>query len=391
MNTDAAVEEITNAFLPLWDGVSSGGQIWVVGATNKRDRLDEAIEQRFGESIEIGLPDAAGRQAILELELRKLESTLPVPEFVGKATSGLSGRNLSKVAATIYRQAAQRGGAATDDMWRDVIRQFGTTTADPVDPGATWDSLILPEATLKRLKRIAQMLRHAESLREQGIEPPRAALLFGPPGTGKTQIAKTLANESGLNFVAAGPSDIKAGYIGQSGLKIRELFERARAKPAILFIDEIDAGAGHRGGEGGVINDEIVTELIAQMEGVKKVTGTLLVLAATNHLEHVDAAVLSRFEDRIEIANPGPAERVRMLKGFIGRRRVDFDVDHVAEELAFVSDGLSGRDLMSAVRRASQLAVERALDAGTPDQIALSREDLVSQFAGRSPGQEAAS
>lgn len=380
-NTDAAVEEITNAFLPMWDGVDSKGQIWVVGATNKRDRIDEALDSRFGVAIEIGLPGPAERTEILKLELRKLESTIQVPEFAGEATSGFAGRNLSKVAATVFRLAAQRGGAS-DDIWREAIAQFAKSSSDAVDAGARWESLILPDATLKRLRRVAEMLKHAEALREQGIDPPRGALLFGPPGTGKTQIAKTLANESGLAFIAAGPSDIKAGYLGQSGQKVRELFERARAKPTILFIDEIESGAASRNsGKADQFTGEIVTELLTQMEGVKKVTGTLFVLAATNHPNLVDDAVLSRFEDRIEIPNPGLEQRKRMLKTFIGKRRVDFDVDQVADEVAMRTEGLSGRDLMSVVRRASQQSAERAMDAGTPGNIVMSRDDLLGQLS----------
>ena len=381
-NTDAAVEEINNAFLPMWDGLDSKGQIWVVGATNKRDRIDEAMTSRFGEMIEIGLPGADERVAILRLEMRKLESNIPVPEFVGKATSGFAGRNLSKVASAVYRKAAAQGGHASDDLWRQVIKEFATATADAVDEGARWDTLILQEPIVKRLKRISEMLKHAETLREQGIDPPKAALLFGPPGTGKTQIAKTLANESGLNFIAASPSDIKGAHLGESGKLVKELFERARAKPTVLFIDEIESTAASRnGGKGDQYTSEIVNELLTQMDGVKKTSGTVFVLAATNYPHLVDDAVLSRFEERLEIPNPGPEERKQMLRTFIGKRRVDFDVEALADELGPKLDGLSGRALMALVRRASQQSAERAMDAGTPGQIVLSREDVLGSLS----------
>src|SRR5262249_32461904 len=152
--------------------------------------------------------------------------------------------------------------------------------------------------------------------------------LYGPPGTGKTQIARTLANESGLNFIAASPSDIKGAHLGESGRLVKELFERARSKPTVLFIDEIESGAAARGGgKADQYTGEIVNELLTQMDGVKKTTGTVFVLAATNLPDQVDAAVLSRFSDRLEIPNPGLDERRRMIKTFIGKRRIDFDVD----------------------------------------------------------------
>jgi len=382
INSDGAVEEINNAFLPAWDGLDSKGQIWVVGATNMRDRLDEGILSRFGEMIEIGLPGPSERIEILGLELRKFESDIVVPEFVGKATSGFSGRNLSKVAAALFRLAPQGNRQVTDDTWRQLIRQFGTAGGDAVDADAGWDSLILQAPVIKRLQRISQMLGHAETLREQGLKPPEALLLYGPPGTGKTQIARTLANESGLNFIAAGPSDIKGVHLGDSGKLVHELFDRARSKPTVLFIDEIDAGAPSRTGPNAdKYTDEIVINLLNEMDGVKKKTGTVFVLAAANHPDRIDDALLSRFKEKLEIPNPGPDERRRMLKVFIGRRRVDFDVDAVAEELAPLLEGMSGRALVGLVDLASQRSAERAFDAGTPGEIVLTREDLVSSLS----------
>src|SRR5205823_2633881 len=100
----------------------------------------------------------------------------------------------------------------------------------------------------------------------------RGVLLFGPSGTGKTQIARTLANESGLSFIGAAPTDMKGAFLGHAGRNVRELFERARAKsPAILFLDELDAGAASReGGKADQFTDEIVGALLDQMDGVKK-------------------------------------------------------------------------------------------------------------------------
>jgi transitional endoplasmic reticulum ATPase len=382
VDTDAFADDVVTSFLPEWDGAGSTGQIWVVGATNRRDRFDDAIISRFGTPIEIGLPDAAQRVEILRLEMKKLERDVNVPDFVGPATTGFAGRKLAELAKTVCILGEKRGGVS-DDVWREVIGTSAKATSSAVDESASWDSLILQEATLKRLKSICQMLRNAETLRAQHIDVPRAALLFGPPGTGKTQVARTLANESGLAFIAASPSDLKAGYVGQSGQKVRELFERARGvAPCILFIDEIESTASSRdGGKSDQFTGEIVNELLTQMDGVKKKTGDVFVLAATNHPGMIDAAVLSRFEERIEIPNPGLDERRLMIKTFIGKRRVDFDVEHTAHELAALSEGMSGRDLSSLVRRASQQAAQRAMDEGTADQVVITRADLLGPMA----------
>ena len=346
------------------------------------DRFDDAIISRFGTPIEIGLPDAAQRVEILRLEMKKLERDVAVPDFVGPATTGFAGRKLAELAKTVCMLGEKRGGV-NEEAWREVIGTSAKATSSAVDESASWDSLILQEPTIRRLKSICSMVKNAEALRAQHIDVPRAALLFGPPGTGKTQIARTLANESGLAFIAAGPSDLKAGFTGQSGQLVRTLFERARGSaPCILFIDEIESGAASRdGGKTDQFTGEIVNELLTQMDGVKKKTGDVFVLAATNHPKLVDAAVLSRFEERIEIPNPGLDERRRMIATFIGKRRVDFDVASAAEELATLSEGMSGRDLSSLVRKASQQAVQRAMDEGTPDQVTITRGDLLLQMS----------
>src|SRR5207245_2910487 len=111
-------------FLAKWDGVGSKGQIWVIGATNRRDRLDEAIVSRFGAAFEIGLPEAAERLEILRLEMRKMERNTEIPEFVGSLTTGLSGRGLSTVARDVCTLAAEQKTDIRPEMWREVIARY---------------------------------------------------------------------------------------------------------------------------------------------------------------------------------------------------------------------------------------------------------------------------
>ena len=378
-NADAASEELVQAFLAEWDGVGTEGQqIWVVGATNRRDLLDEAIVSRFGAAIEIDLPGALERVQILRLELQKLERTADVPEFVGQATTGLSGRNLSRVASEVCTLAAKQGGILTDEMWREVLKRQIKAGSESVDEGARWDSLILSQEVLDKLQTLCETLRGIEEFKAQGFEVPKGALLYGPPGTGKTQIARTLANESGLPFIAASTADVKAGFIGQSGQKVRELFERARGRaPCILFIDEIEAVAATRGGPGAdAFTGEIVNQLLQEMDGVKKSERHVFVLAATNLPGQIDPAVLSRFDERIEITNPDPAQRQRLFHLFLGKLPVDFDRDAVARELSLSTDDIGGREIRNAIQKAAQKAIRRA--GGNPRNAKLTREDLLS-------------
>jgi SpoVK/Ycf46/Vps4 family AAA+-type ATPase len=375
---DAASEEVVQAFLAEWDGLGTEGQqIWVVGATNRRDLIDEAMVSRFGAAIEVALPGAAERLRILKLEMEKMERPAEVPAFVAELTSGLSGRNLSRVASDVCALAMKHGGTITDDLWREVLKRHTEAKSEAVDKGAGWQSLVLSQDVLEKLQTLCESLRHVEEFTAQGFEVPKGALLYGPPGTGKTQIARTLANEGGIPFIAASTADLKAGFVGQSGQKVRELFEMARGRaPCILFIDEIEAVAPDRGGpRADAFTGEIVNQLLQEMDGVKKSERHVFVLAATNLPDAIDQAVLSRFPDRIEIPHPDEAQRARLFRMFLGKLPVAFDRDALAGELALRSDGLGGRDIRSIVQKASQKAIQRA--GGNPKAAQLSREDLV--------------
>jgi SpoVK/Ycf46/Vps4 family AAA+-type ATPase len=382
VSTDSGTEEVVPQFLAEWDGVASEGQVWVVGATNQRQRIDEAIVSRFGATIEIGLPEAPERLQILSLEMRKFDRQTEIPDFVARSTNGFAGRDLSQIARDICTMAEERHSAITPDIWKEVIARYAKAGSETVDEGASWESLVLADATIDKLQTICEMLKQIEVLQKQGIQPPRGALLYGPPGTGKTQIARTMANESAVPFIAAGPSDIKAGYLGQSGQKVHELFQRARSKaPCILFIDEIDSGAARRGSaKADQYTDEIVTQMLTELDGVKKNEHHVFLLAATNHPELVDEAILSRFVEKIEIPNPDADQRCRILQNLLGKKRVDFDVLEVAKEIGLQAGDISGRDIYSLVERATQSALRRALKAGTADRVIVSREDLLSQL-----------
>ncbi|MET0658261.1 MAG: AAA family ATPase, partial [Steroidobacteraceae bacterium] len=385
-NSDGFSEELVQAFLAEWDGLGTEGQqVWVIGATNRRDLLDDAIVSRFGAAVQIDLPDAPERLQILQFEMEKLERAVPVPSFLGQLTTGMSGRNLARIASEVCTLAAKQGGEVTDDMWREVLKRHTQASSEAVDDGARWNSLVLSTDVLEKLQTLCESLRNVEEFKAQGFDVPKGALLFGPPGTGKTQIARTLANESGLPFIAATTADLKAGYVGQAGQRVRELFERARGRaPCIVFIDEIEAVAPARGGAGAdVLTGEIVNQLLQEMDGVKKSERHVFVLAATNLPNAVDAAVLSRFGDQIEIPHPDVEQRTRLVQVFLGKLPIDFDRNAAAIELAEATDGLGGRDLRSLIQKASQKAIRRA--GGSPRNAKLTREDLLSSVTASPP------
>jgi len=276
-------------------------------------------------------------------------------------------------------------GDITPEMWKAVVTRLGGEGKPPVDEDARWESLVLSDKLLKQLKSTCRALRQIDSIRKQGADPPRGILLWGKPGTGKTQIARTMANESGVGFINARPSDLKAGYEGQSGPKVQELFERARRHaPCILFIDEVDASFPRRGGEqAGHFNTDIVNTALAEMDGLTQNKGFVFLLAATNRPELVDDAILERFPDVIEIPYPDAPQRRQLLQILLAKKRVDFDVPQVAAELAGMTGNFSGRALRNLVDKATAAAMTRAFE-NEPESdevnIIVSREDLISQL-----------
>jgi transitional endoplasmic reticulum ATPase len=374
---DSFVEELVQTFIAQWDGFSKQRNVWVVGATNLRDKIDAAVLSRFGEEVQIPLPGSRERVKIFQQELAKKGIRGPLPAETEELTQGFSGRDLENIAGRIARKCEAAGGV-TLEILEAVTRNKRAQGSTASDGNATWDRLVLPEQTLQTLKNTAELFKHAEEFEKINISMPRGILLYGPPGTGKTQIARTLAKESGLQFIAATTGDLKANYIGQSANKVKMLFERARGcAPCILFIDELDIVAPGRGSRNNdSFTQEIVGQLLQELDGVKSVAGQIFLLGATNLLESIDSAIRSRFPTHIEIPPPDEDGIAALLRVFLGKKPIDFDLEPASRIMAKGMAGFSGRDIRSIVERAEQAAVGRAIKAGKPQSAKITLVDL---------------
>ena len=378
IQADSFVEEMVQTFLAEWDGFDQQKTVWVIGATNRRDMLDEAILSRFGEEVEIPLPGPTERAEILISELSRKGVSAALPPNAATLTQGFSGRDLADLAGRVARRSGANGTAfdarLLEQLAAEKRKQGSTTTA----ADATWERLVLPDKTLKTLKHTAELLKHAETFAGRGISVPRGILLFGPPGSGKTQIARTLATESGLHFIGATIADLKANYLGQSGNKVREIFQRARAAaPSILFIDELDMLTPARSAqEADVMTREITGQLLQELDGIKASPQPVFVLAATNLPELIDPAIRSRLPQTIEVSLPDTEQRAAILSMLLSGKPLRFDRELEARRLAELTEGKSGRELRSLVELAEQNAVARAIEAGSPDTVELAVEDF---------------
>jgi transitional endoplasmic reticulum ATPase len=368
VENDSFNRELLQEFLAQWEGVLDNSRhIWVIGATNRRERIDHAMVSRFGAEFQFNLPDSEIRRRILKRELSRCYVEIAYLDEIVAQTNGFSGRDLRTLAESVARDSyddVTEQCVPTMDHFHHHIEAIRKRGNIGVAKRSTWANLILADDTKAQLQLMCEMMRRSEEMRAHNIELPRGLLLYGPSGTGKTEIARTLANESGLNFVGAKSTDFVGGFTGWSGQMTKSMFLRARAEsPAILFIDEIDKIAPrpeYLGTTQGFTN-EVVRSLVEEMEGVGEHEGHVFVVAATNRLERVDDSVVSRLGKILEISLPTTAQRQAILATRLVDAVLDFPLETGMAEVAGLTEGYSGRDLVTLIGNVQQRAVMRLL------------------------------
>lgn len=204
-------------------------------------------------------------------------------------------------------------------------------------------------------------LKHPELFDRLGIDPPKGVLLHGPPGTGKTMIAKAVANESGAQFYTINGPEIMSKFYGQSEENLRKTFEEAEKNaPSIIFIDEMDAIAPKRDEVQGEVERRVVSQMLTLMDGLKG-RGKIIVIGATNRPDSVDPALRrpGRFDREVEIGVPDKEGRLEILQ--IQTRNMPKAEDVDLEDLAKSTHGFVGADLMALAREAAMKALRRYL------------------------------
>nr|XP_032652985.1 ATPase family protein 2 homolog isoform X6 [Chelonoidis abingdonii] len=311
-------KRIVASLLTLMDGIGSedsAGQLLVLGSTNRPHALDAALRRpgRFDKEIEIGVPNAQDRFDILKKLLNKVPHLLTTTELVQLADSahGYVGADLAALCKEAGLCALRRAlGEQANLLDSEVAGSVMITLNDflqgmndvrpsamrevAIDvPKVVWSDIGGLETVKLKLKQAVEWpLKHPESFIRMGIQPPKGVLLYGPPGCSKTMIAKALANESGLNFLAVKGPELMNKYVGESERAVREIFRKARAvSPSILFFDEIDALAVERGRSSGAGNvaDRVLAQLLTEMDGIEQLKD-VTILAATNRPDMIDKA-----------------------------------------------------------------------------------------------------
>ncbi len=387
--TGEVEKRVVAQLLSLMDGLTGRGNVIVIGATNRPNSLDPALRRpgRFDREIEIGTPDKRGRHEILLIHSRGMPLAHDVDlKVLAERAHGYTGADLAALCREAAMKALHRYLPEINlkeeripprvlekmevriDDFMNAFKEITPTVMREIAvevPVVHWDEVGGLEEVKEKLKEAVEWpLKNPEVFKRLGIQPPKGILLIGPPGCGKTMLARAVATESEANFISIKGPEVFSRWVGESEKAIREVFRKARmASPAVIFFDEVDSLVPRRGlgnGESGV-TERVISQLLTEMDGIMPLED-IIVIAATNRPDIVDSAVLrpGRFDRLIYVPEPDEAARLEIFKIHTKNMPLSNDVDIKEHRM---TKGYSGADISSVCREAAMNALRRDINA----------------------------
>ena len=379
--------------LTLMDGLKERGHVIVIGATNRIDAVDPALRRpgRFDREINIGVPDKKGRKEILSIHTRGMplgmdeEKKSQFLDEIAGLTYGFVGADLAALSRESAMNALRRylpeidldkpipteileKMQVTDDDFREALKAIEPSSLREVTvevPNITWEDIGGLESVKSELRESVELpLLKPEVFKKLGIRAAKGFLLYGPPGVGKTLLAKAVANESNANFISVKGPEVLSKWVGESEKAVREIFKKAKqVAPTIVFLDEVDSIAPRRGQYGDTgVTERIVNQLLTSLDGIEVLQG-VVVLAATNRPDIIDPGLLraGRFDKMIYIPAPDSGSRLKILD--VHTKQMPLSKDVSLEDLAQKTEGYVGADLENLCREAGMMAYRENPDA----------------------------
>eukprot|EP00904_Undaria_pinnatifida_P012547 jgi/Undpi1/8422/HiC_scaffold_25.g10890.m1 len=385
--TNGEVERrIVSQMLTLMDGLKARASVVVIGATNRPNSMDPALRRfgRFDREIDIGVPDEnAGRLEIFRIHTRNMKLDDDVdPEAIARETHGFVGADIAALCTEAAMQCIREKMDLIDIEEETIDAEVLDAMAVSMDhfrfslgvsnpsslretvvevPTVTWNDIGGLAGVKRELQELVQYpVEHPEKFEKFGMSPSRGVLFYGPPGCGKTLMAKAVANECQANFISVKGPELLTMWFGESEANVRDVFEKARAAaPCVLFFDELDSIAQNRGGssgDGGGAADRVMNQLLTEMDGVgsKK---NVFIIGATNRPDIIDSALMrpGRLDQLIYIPMPDHDSRLSILKAVLRKTPISKDVD--LEYLAAQMEKFTGADLTEICQRAAKIAI----------------------------------
>jgi transitional endoplasmic reticulum ATPase len=379
---------VVSQLLTLMDGLKARGKVIVIAATNVPNIIDPALRRpgRFDREIEIGIPNAKGRKEILEIHTRNMPLKDIDLKRISETTYGYTGADITALTKEAAMHALRRllpkikwkeeEKLSKEDLEKLVVSKDDFDYAlRIVEPSAMREVLIeVPNvqwSEIGGLEDVKELLRESvewpltrpESFNRMGITPPKGVLLYGPPGCGKTLLAKAVATESGANFISVKGPELFSKWVGESEKKVRELFRRAKqVAPTIIFFDEIDAMVPKRGQSyGEQVTEKIVSQMLTELSGLEDLHD-VVILAATNRPDMLDPALLrpGRLDRQILVPAPDAQARMKILE--LKTKNMPLKGVNL-KTLVEKTDGFSGADLEALCREAAMQALRENKNA----------------------------
>eukprot|EP00521_Asterionellopsis_glacialis_P006060 CAMPEP_0195281508 /NCGR_PEP_ID=MMETSP0707-20130614/785_1 /TAXON_ID=33640 /ORGANISM="Asterionellopsis glacialis, Strain CCMP134" /LENGTH=907 /DNA_ID=CAMNT_0040340401 /DNA_START=18 /DNA_END=2741 /DNA_ORIENTATION=- len=386
-------KRVVSQLLTLMDSLKPSSNVMVIGATNRPNVIESALRRpgRFDRELEIAIPDEDGRHEILKIKTKDMKLSSDVDLFqVARDTHGYVGADLQQLALESALQTIRSNIANMDvdseepvpDEILDLLEvtnehlMHGLSHSDPSTlrdnkvevPDVKWADIGGLEETKRELQEMVRYpIEHRGLFERFGMEASRGVLFYGPPGCGKTLMAKAIANECGANFISVKGPELLNAWFGGSEANVRDLFDKARAaSPCILFFDEMDSIARARGGGGGggasETSDRVINQILSEIDGIGS-GKTLFIIGATNRPDILDPGIMrpGRLDQLIYIPLPDKESRVSIFKASLRKSPIAEDITF--QQLADVTEGFSGADITEICQRAAKNAIRESIAA----------------------------
>lgn len=389
--TNGEVERrVVSQLLTLMDGLKARSNVVVMAATNRPNSIDPALRRfgRFDREVDIGIPDPTGRLEILRIHTKNMRLDDDVDlEQIASETHGYVGADLaslsSEAAMQQIREKMDLIDLEEDTIDAEVLDSLAVTMENfryalgVNNPSALRETVVevpsvkwgdiggLEKVKLELQETVQYPVEHPEKFLKYGMSPSKGVLFYGPPGCGKTLLAKAIANECQANFISIKGPELLTMWFGESEANVRDVFDKARAAaPCVMFFDELDSIAKARGGGGGDAGgagDRVLNQILTEMDGMNA-KKNVFVIGATNRPDQIDGALLrpGRLDQLIYIPLPDEPSRDSILRATLRKSPIAPDVD--LSFLAKNTVGFSGADLTEICQRAAKLAIRQSIE-----------------------------
>mmetsp|Transcript_46661 Transcript_46661/g.73046 ORF Transcript_46661/g.73046 Transcript_46661/m.73046 type:complete len:771 (+) Transcript_46661:104-2416(+) len=380
---------IVSQLLTLMDGISALSHVVVIACTNRPNSIDPALRRfgRFDREIDIGVPDDKGRLDILRIHTKNMSLDNDIDlEEICKETYGFVGADIAQLcteaAMECVREKTNKIDIDEEKVSDNVLETlyvsqkhfrialehsnpsaFRETSVEI--PNVSWKDIGGLENVKRELQETVQYpVEHPEKFEKFGMQPSKGVLFYGPPGCGKTLLAKAIANECQANFISIKGPELLTMWFGESENNVREVFDKARqASPCVLFFDELDSIARARGsgsGDASGAGDRVINQILTEIDGVG-VRKNVFVIGATNRPDILDPAIMrpGRLDQLVYIPLPDRKSRIQIFKATLRKSPLSKEIN--LETLAKATSGFSGADITEICQRACKIAIRESI------------------------------